>query len=159
MIATQARTVFVGGLMLLLLVGAWWLSAPDPTSQEVPRGVATGPNGRGHLTVQLPGDLDDAHARASDFTLALFKNDVDTVASLATPALATPLLSSGRGSAGPDDGADVVVDAVTTEDAGADRLLLQVVVRRGGGAAGGLELVTVAMVRTSGGWRVDDVAF
>jgi hypothetical protein len=158
-IAQQARAAVAGAAALFVLAGLWFGLAEAGTQRpSVALGGAEHPDGAEALTVlSPPGDLDEAHAAAEAFAVALYSDDLDGLREVSTEGLAGRLLGGRHGSR--SGSATMRIDGVTTQDAQPDRVLAKVAVRRTSPMGERLEVVTVAVVRAVGRWLVEDAAF
>ena len=159
MIAQQARAAVAGAAALFVLAGLWFglgeAGSPRPSLLAENAGQADAAEG---LTVLAPpDDLGEAHTVAETFAVALYRDDFDGLREVSTDDLADRLLGGRQGSGG--GSASVSLDGVTTQDAQPDRVLTKVAVRRTTSVGERLEVVTVVVVRTEDGWRVEDAAF
>ncbi|MBW3578892.1 MAG: hypothetical protein KY462_14355 [Actinobacteria bacterium] len=159
MIAQQTRAAVAGAVALLVLAGVWFglADAALETSPLVADGPGQPAEAEALTVLSSPNDLDEAHAVAETFAVALYSDDLDGVREGSTDGLADRLLG-GREGAG-DDVSRVRVDGVTTQDAQPDRVLAKVAVRRATSAGERLEVVTIVVARADGGWLVEDAAF
>lgn len=144
---------------MLVLAGLWFgLAEAGRQRQPLLADDAEPPVAAEALTVlSPPRDLDEAHATAEAFAIALYRDDFDGLREVSMDDLADRLLGGRRGFG--HDSPSVRVDGVTTQDAQPDRVLAKVAVWRGTSAGERLEIVTVAVVRAEGGWLVEDAAF
>ena len=175
-----ARTVVLVAAGVIVLAAGGWLVSSRGTGAAAPQAAgqteapsagprpSLGVEGRGDAAAKLeqlhpPADLAQAKQVAGRFATALIDADTGTLRGLVTDRYASVLLDQPATASTADPspaGTGAQVDGIVTRDLQPDRVLLQVLVRHHPpGRPEAVDAVNVALVRTTGGWRVDDAAF
>ncbi len=166
LVAIAVATAVVVGIALQALQGSGGESRSGPAASHR-AAVARSTSGAEAASVSsTPANAADAKEVAGEFALALFGDDLDRMARLATPEYAERLTEPAASGEHADKrpAGRVRVVAVQTEGFLGDAGLLQVLVERDALAVTGrtgkqVQLVNVVVLRVQGRWRVDDAAF